>query len=70
MKDSLEKLSSINSSVDELVTMQVPYGEMEKRYEKLTAYLNKANSIHSEISNNLNSINKDVSPSNLKSKMI
>ena len=56
MKDALGKLSSINSNVDELITMQVPYGETINRYDKLTAYLNKANVIHSQISKNL----KDV----------
>lgn len=50
MKSALEKLSSINSNVDELITMQAPYGETVNRYEKLTAYLNKANVIHSQIS--------------------
>jgi len=53
MKATLEKLSSINSNVDELITMQVPYGETVNRYEKLTAYLNKANVIHSKISKDL-----------------
>lgn len=56
MKEALENLSNINLSVDELINMQVPYGETIKRYEKLTAYLNKANLIHSKISKNLNSI--------------
>lgn len=54
MKEALGKLSSINSSVNELITLQTPYGETVNRYEKLTAYLNKANVIHSEISKNLN----------------
>ena len=48
--DSLEQLSEINKSVDELIEMNVPYGEKAKNYEKLTAYLNKANQIHSKIS--------------------
>lgn len=52
MKDALENLSNINSSVDELVQMQAPYGETVKRYEKLTACLNKANLIHSQIIKN------------------
>ncbi len=58
MKEALEKLSNINSNVDELITMQVPYGETVDRYEKLTAYLNKANVIHSQISKNLKDVNK------------
>lgn len=52
MKDALQNLSSINSSVDELIQMQAPYGETLKRYEKLTACLNKANMIHSQIIKN------------------
>ena len=53
MKEALEKLSDINANVDELITMQVPYGETINRYEKLTAYLGKANMLHSRISKNL-----------------
>jgi len=58
MKEALEKLSNINLSVDELIKMQVPYGETIDRYEKLTAYLNKANVIHSQISRNVNDMTK------------
>ena len=54
MKEALDNLSNINLSVDELIKMQVPYGENLNRYEKLTAYLNKANIIHSQISKNIN----------------
>lgn len=61
MKEALGKLSNINSSVDELISMQVPYGETINRYEKLTAYLNKANVIHSQISRNMDSIAKKKS---------
>lgn len=60
MKDALEKLSSINLSVDELVNMQIPYGENLNRYEKLTAYLNKANVIHSKISHDMKDSTKKV----------
>lgn len=59
MKDLLSKLTNINSSVDELVTMKVPYGEKAYRYEKLTAYLNKANTIHARISKDMKDIMKD-----------
>lgn len=58
IKEALENLCNINSGVDELMKMQIPYGETEKRYEKLTAYLNKANTIHSQISKNVNAIAK------------
>lgn len=56
IKEALTKLSSINSNVDELITMHTPYGETFSRYEKLTAYINKANSIHAQISKNLKEI--------------
>lgn len=58
MKESLTKLANINSNVDELINLQVPYGETLSRYEKLTAYLNKANAIHSKISRDMNSHTK------------
>lgn len=58
MKEALENLNCINSNVDELIKMQVPYGETVERYERLTAYLNRANSIHSQITRNLNSLTK------------
>ena len=56
IKESLEKLSSINTNVDELMHMKTPYGEKKAHYEMLTAYLNKANTIHSQISNDLKNI--------------
>lgn len=58
MSDALNNLSGINSSVDELINMQVPYGESISRYEKLTAYLNKANVLHSQINKNIDKITK------------
>lgn len=60
IRDALENLCNINLGVDELIKMQIPYGETSKRYEKLTAYLNKANTIHSKISRNLDSLTKKV----------
>lgn len=56
--DSLEKLADINKSVDELIEMNIPYGEKKENYEKLTEYLYKANRLHSEISKTLGKINK------------
>lgn len=50
LSDSLEQLSDISKSVDELMDMNIPYGERSQNYEKLTQYLSKANSIHSKIS--------------------
>lgn len=58
MRDALENLCNINLGVDELINMQIPYGETSKRYEKLTAYLNKANTIHSRIARNMDAIAK------------
>lgn len=53
LSDSLEQLSQISKSVDELVDMNVPYGEKVQNYEKLTEYLNQANMIHSKISKSM-----------------
>lgn len=52
--DSLEMLSGINKSVDELIEMKVPYGESLENYQKLTTYLYKANKIHSQILKSMN----------------
>lgn len=54
LSDSLEMLSGINKSVDELIDMKVPYGENLENYEKLTAYLYRANRIHSQILKKMN----------------
>ena len=56
--DSLEKLTELNRSVDELIEMNVPYGEKTENYEKLTKYLAQANQIHSQISKTMNNIKK------------
>ena len=53
LSDSLEQLSQISKSVDELMDMNIPYGEKRKNYDKLTHYLSKANAIHSKISKSL-----------------
>ncbi len=53
LSDSLEQLSEISKSVDELIDMNIPYGEKGQSYEKLTQYLSKANAIHSRISKSL-----------------
>ena len=50
LTDSLEKLAEINNSVNQLVAMNVPYGEKVQNYERLTNYLYQANIIHSKIS--------------------
>ncbi|MBR1775898.1 hypothetical protein IJ750_02340 [bacterium] len=53
IKNSLSTLESINKSVDELISLQVPYGEASDRYEKLSKYITKANTIQSSISKHL-----------------
>ena len=50
LKNSLTKLENINKSVDELISMQIPYGEAIDKYEQLSKYIIKANSIQSDIS--------------------
>ena len=50
IKSALSKLETLNKNVDELVTMQTPYGEADERYDRLTNYLNRANVIHFQIS--------------------
>ncbi len=50
IKDALIKLENINKNVDDLVSMQTPYGESSKKYERLLQYLNKANTIQYQIS--------------------
>ena len=50
IKSSLSKLESINKSVDELMTRSYPYGETSDKYEQLSKYIARANSIQTEIS--------------------
>ena len=50
IKAALNKLETLNKNVDELVTMQMPYGEADERYDMLSEYLNRANVIHFNIS--------------------
>ena len=50
IKQSLAKLENINKSVDELMSVQIPYGDTGAKYDQLSRYIVKANSIQSEIS--------------------
>ena len=50
IKKSLTILENINKNVDNLVTMSVPYGENRNKYNQLSNYIIKANSIQSKIS--------------------
>ena len=49
VKNSLTKLENINKSVDELMSVQYPYGEACDKYEKLSKYIARANAIQAEI---------------------
>ena len=48
LKKSLSKLKNINRSVDELMSLNAPYGEKSDKYEQLSKYIIKANSIQSK----------------------
>lgn len=50
LKKSLQKLENINRSVDELVSLNIPYGENIDKYEQLSKYIIKANAIQNNIS--------------------
>ena len=49
IKHSLAILENINKNVDELMKSRYPYGEAAEKYEQLSRYIAKANSIQSEI---------------------
>lgn len=53
LRESLSKLSDINRTVDELISLRIPFGGLTGRYEKLTDYINKANDIHASIAKNV-----------------
>lgn len=53
LKSALTKLESINKNVNELVSHQAPYGESEEKYDQLTKYLSKANTIQYQVSREL-----------------
>jgi hypothetical protein len=50
LKKSLTKLENINKSVDELISMNIPYGENIDKYDQLSKYIIKANSIQNDLS--------------------
>lgn len=50
LKTSLNKLENINRSVDELISMNIPYGENINKYEQLSKYIIKANEIQGQLS--------------------
>ena len=49
IKQSLKKLENINKNVDELMTMQTPYGEAGEKYVQLSKYITRANAIQAKI---------------------
>lgn len=49
IKETLGRLDKINKSVDELVSMRVPFGENEERYQTLANHLTRANYLHNQI---------------------
>ena len=53
IRQSLEKLESINKSVDELMSLQTPYGEAGDKYTQLSKYITRANNIQAQISKSL-----------------
>ena len=53
IKQSLNKLENINRSVDELMTLQTPYGEASDKYEQLSRYIIRANAIQAKIARTL-----------------
>ncbi len=53
IKKSLNKLENINKSVDELMTLQTPYGEAWDKYEQLSKYITRANAIQAKIARTL-----------------
>lgn len=50
IRQSLNKLKNISKNVDELISMQIPYGEASAKYDQLSKYIVKANIIQAELS--------------------
>lgn len=53
LKLAVDKLENINNNVNELISLQAPYGEAEEKYDRLTKYLTKANTIQYQVSKEL-----------------
>lgn len=49
LKENIKSLNSINSDVDELINLSVPYGEQSEKYRALSENLMRANNINSQI---------------------
>lgn len=53
LKIAVKKLTNINKNVNDLISLQAPYGEAEEKYDRLTKYLTKANTIQYQVSKEL-----------------
>ena len=62
LRESLSKLADINRSVDELISLRIPFGGLTGRYERLTGYINKANDIHAQIVKRVNDFEEKKTP--------
>jgi len=60
LKLAVNKLETINRNVNELVSLQAPYGEAEEKYDQLTKYLTKANTIQYQVSRELSKDNSKI----------
>lgn len=60
LKLAVNKLETINKNVNELVSLQAPYGEAEEKYDQLTKYLTKANTIQYQVSRELSKENSKI----------
>lgn len=49
IRDTLNRLNKINRSVDELVSMKVPFGEQEAKYDALINHLSRATALQAKI---------------------
>lgn len=54
LRKTLKKLENLNQSVSDLITLNIPYGEHYNKYDQLSKYIIKANSIHANISQQIN----------------
>lgn len=54
LRKTLNKLENLNQSVSDLITLNIPYGENYNKYDQLSKYIIKANSIHANISQQIN----------------
>lgn len=53
LRKTLNTLENLNQSVSELISLNTPYGEQFSKYDKLSKYIIKANSIHANISQDI-----------------